>query len=68
MWPMTQARLCYSDSEGTDGQKYQAGPGSPRRGWNEEQTPPVKIGDAVFHGGAQYGVGGSGPPLLACPT
>lgn len=50
VWPMTQARLCYSDSEGTDGQKYQAGPGSPRRGWNEEQTPQLRSETQCFMG------------------
>lgn len=50
MWPMTQARLCCSGSEGIDGEKYQAGPGSPRQGWKKEQTPQLRLEDVMFCG------------------
>lgn len=68
VWPMTQARLCCSGSEGTDEGRYQAGPGSPRWGWNGEQNPQLRFGDVMFCAGAQCGMCGTGPPLYACPT
>lgn len=64
MWPMTQARLCCSASERIDGERYQAGPGSRRQGWNGEQTPQLRFRDVMLCGGAQYGVGGTGPPPM----
>lgn len=48
MWPMAQARLCCSSSDGIDGEEYQAGPGSPRQGWEEEQTPQLRLRDVMF--------------------